>query len=87
MSAFDEGNPLRVVLNQEIDRYNKLLVFVRSSLVNLDKGIQGIQLISEDLEIILDNLADGRVPLAWKYCYYSLKPLASWVEDLIKRID
>lgn len=41
-SAYDEGNPLRVVLNQEIDRYNKLLVFVRQSLVNLDKGIQGI---------------------------------------------
>lgn len=28
-SAYDEGNPLRVVLNQEIDRYNKLLVFVK----------------------------------------------------------
>lgn len=62
-------------------------MFVRQSLINLDKGIQGIQLISEDLEIVMESLFEGRVPVSWKYCYYSLKPLSSWMEDLIKRID
>lgn len=33
------SNPLKVVLIQEIQRYNLLLELVRNQLVNLDKGI------------------------------------------------
>jgi len=82
----DESNPLKVVLVQEIARYNKLLLFVRMSLINLDKGICGLVLISEDLEIIMESLYEGKVPMSWKFCYHSLKPLQSWIEDLGKRI-
>jgi dynein heavy chain len=44
-----DQNPLKIVLIQEISRYNKLLSTVRKSLIDLDKGISGLVLISEDL--------------------------------------
>jgi dynein heavy chain len=47
---------------QEISRYNKLLNTVRNSLVNLDKGLSGLVLISEDLELIMYSLFDNKVP-------------------------
>lgn len=83
VNPHDESNPLKVVLLQEIARYNILLSLVRTSLINLDKGIQGLVLISEDLEEIMDSLYDSKVPESWKFSYYSLKPLYSWVDDLI----
>ena len=33
------------------------------------------------------NLYENRVPEKWKFCYHSLKPLQSWMLDLIKRIE
>jgi len=45
-----DGNPLKVVLMQEITRHNVLLDVVHVSLTNLEKGIHGIMLISEELE-------------------------------------
>lgn len=44
-----DQNPLKIVLVQEISRYNRLLSTVRKSLIDLDKGISGLVLISEDL--------------------------------------
>eukprot|EP01017_Pseudomicrothorax_dubius_P013221 TRINITY_DN1573_c0_g1_i8.p1 TRINITY_DN1573_c0_g1~~TRINITY_DN1573_c0_g1_i8.p1 ORF type:complete len:621 (+),score=147.25 TRINITY_DN1573_c0_g1_i8:113-1975(+) len=82
-----DANPLKIVLVQELMRYNKLLEKVRSSLMNLDRGLKGFILISEELENILNSLMDNRVPASWKFAYHSLKPLSSWVEDLIRRID
>lgn len=70
-----DQNPLKVVLMQEITRHNILLDVVHTSLTNLEKGIHGIMLISEDLEIIYDTLYNNKVPVAWSFCYYSLKNL------------
>lgn len=44
-----DQNPLKIVLVQEISRYNKLLRLVRKNLVDLEKGINGLVLISEEL--------------------------------------
>lgn len=41
-----DQNPLKIVLIQEISRYNKLLKLVRKNLVDLEKGINGLVLIS-----------------------------------------
>lgn len=71
---------------QEISRYNKLLFTVRSSLANLDKGLSGLVLISEDLESIMHSVSENKVPASWKFCYNSAKPLSSWVLDLERRI-
>lgn len=41
-----DQNPLKIVLIQEINRYNVLLKFVRKNLVDLEQGINGLVLIS-----------------------------------------
>lgn len=57
-----DANPLKVVLMQEISRYNNLLSVVKSSLINLEKGIHGFVLISEELERVMDFLFEAKVP-------------------------
>lgn len=46
LSTDEAPNPLKVVLLQEINRYNKLLAIVKKSLLNLELGISGQVLIS-----------------------------------------
>ena len=42
-----DQNPLKIVLIQEISRYNKVLRLVRKNLQDLEKGINGLVLICE----------------------------------------
>lgn len=35
----------------------------------------------------MQSLFENKVPLKWKFAYYSLKPLSLWIKDLNKRID
>lgn len=82
-----DENPLNVVLVQEIQRYNVLLRALRVSLIQLEKGIKGLVVISPELEEILTAIADNKVPKAWSFAYFSLKPLANWAEDLRNRYE
>jgi len=81
-----DQSPLKTVLLQEIDRYNVILRRVAKSLKDLQMGIKGLIVISSELEIVFDCLLQNKVPPAWKQGYYSLKPLSSWMNDLILRI-
>jgi len=81
-----DDDPYKIVLKQEITRYNKLLVTLEASLKSLLDGIKGRILISEDLEKIMESLFESKVPRAWKFTYPSLKPLNSWMVDLNARI-
>jgi dynein heavy chain len=79
---------LGVFVGQEIDRFNKLLSVMRSSLVNLDKAIQGTVVMSMELEMMFNDFLNNKVPLMWvKVGYPSLKPLSSWVPDLLLRLE
>jgi hypothetical protein len=49
-SKGDDPSALHVVLFQEVERYNGLLVGVRRSCVELQKGIQGLVVMSADLD-------------------------------------
>ena len=68
---FSEDNtPLKIVLLQEIERYNILLDDIYSSLVALQKGIQGLVVMSSDLEEIFKCIYEARVPSSWqKVCF------------------
>ena len=60
---------------------------MRSSLQDLDLAIQGYQVMSEVLDKMYVSLMNNKVPGNWeRYAYPSLKPLASWFEDLIERV-
>jgi len=81
-----DQTPLKTVLLQEVERYNVILAKVDKSLKDLQDGIKGLIVISSELEIVFDCMMQNKVPPAWKSGYYSLKPLSSWMTDLIARI-
>ena len=88
LRIFSEDNsPLKIVLLQEIERYNILLEDIGQSLVALQKGIQGLVVMSADLEEIFKCIYEARVPNSWQKMYPSMKPLAAWTRDLIQRVD
>lgn len=77
-------------VKQEIERFNKLLSVIRVAFTQLEKAIQGTVVMSMDLETMFGNFLDGKVPTTWTggaLGYPCLKPLASWMKDLIKRIE
>lgn len=57
--------PLEVVLLQEMERYNVLLRNMKTHLRDLQKGIQGLVVMSTDLEDIYVAVYEGRVPVLW----------------------
>ena len=80
-----DDSPNKVVLLQEITRYNILLKSLKKSLRVLEQGINGIVVISEEYEEIMINLNDNKVPKVWLFAYDSVKPLAAWSRDLKDR--
>ena len=69
------------VLCQEMLRYNKLLRVVRTSMQSLDKAIQGLLVMSADLEAVFKTLAIGGVPQMWKSVSFPcLKPVAGYFQ-------
>ena len=49
----------------QIERYNLLLDLIRKQLTELEKGIQGLVVMSADLEEIFNCVYDARVPAQW----------------------
>uniref|UniRef100_A0A8C8XZF1 Dynein axonemal heavy chain 2 n=1 Tax=Panthera leo TaxID=9689 RepID=A0A8C8XZF1_PANLE len=82
-----DPSPLNVVLLQEIQRYNKLMETILFSLTDLEKGIQGLIVMSTSLEEIFSCIFDAHVPPLWGKAYPSQKPLASWTRDLATRVE
>ncbi|KAI3385375.1 hypothetical protein SNEBB_009845 [Seison nebaliae] len=83
----EDDSPLTVVLLQEIQRYNILLAVIKNSLVDLQKGIKGLVVMSTQLDDIFNSIYNGDVPESWKVTYPSLKQLGSWTRDLLQRIE
>lgn len=83
----DDMNPLNVVLLQEIQRYNALLGVIRTSLIDLEKGIKGLVVMSSDLEEVFTRIYNAQVPKLWSKAYPSMKPLGSWTRDLVQRVE
>eukprot|EP00742_Colponemidia_sp_Colp-10_P004283 GILJ01004568.1.p1 GENE.GILJ01004568.1~~GILJ01004568.1.p1 ORF type:complete len:2868 (+),score=508.60 GILJ01004568.1:1-8604(+) len=80
-------NALSVFLDQEMSRFNSLLSVISTSLSTLQKAIKGVVVMSEPLEEMFNALLYQKVPPLWeRNAYPSLKPLGSWVNDLIKRV-
>ena len=57
------------------------------SLEQLEKGIRGLVVISPELEAMLSSISQQIVPLAFDFAYFTMKPLASWFEDLKLRYE
>eukprot|EP01035_Chromulina_nebulosa_P017107 gene17107-22621_t len=82
-----DPDPLKTILFQELDRYNKLLSSISSSLSTIIKVTQGTASVTSELEDVMLSLGQLKVPRQWGTTYPSLKPLGSWYKDLKQRID
>jgi dynein heavy chain len=82
-----DPDPLKTVLYQELDRYNSLLQTLRRTLSTIIKVTQGTALVTAELEEVMLALSQQRVPRLWGATYPSLKPLGSWMKDLVLRIE
>ncbi|ELW49567.1 Dynein heavy chain 14, axonemal [Tupaia chinensis] len=79
---------LLIFLKQEIERFDKLLSVIHKSLKDLQLAIKGEIILTPELEEIYDSILNTRVPTLWqKHAYKSCKPLSSWVNDLIQRLN
>uniref|UniRef100_A0A8C2TLH0 Dynein axonemal heavy chain 1 n=1 Tax=Coturnix japonica TaxID=93934 RepID=A0A8C2TLH0_COTJA len=79
---------MNTVLVQEVIRYNNLLEVIAQSLKDLLKALKGLVVMSSQLELMADSLYNNSVPTMWNAkAYPSLKPLASWVNDLVQRVE
>jgi len=79
---------MSTVLNQEVLRFNRLLETIHRSLRELLKALKGLVVMSAPLERMTASIYTNKVPDMWEAkAYPSLKPLASWVNDLVARIN
>ena len=78
---------MNTVLTQELLRYNNLLSIIKQSLSTLRQAIKGKIEMSFEIEEMGHSIVLSQVPKVWKAISYpSLKPLSSWVNDLLKRV-
>ena len=79
---------LAIVLQQEMIKFNRLLNLMNSSLVDMKKAINGFIVMSSDLDAMYTSCMNNQLPGIWnKVSFATLKTLASWLKDVIFRID
>jgi dynein heavy chain len=78
---------MNTVLTQELLRFNGLTIEITTTLVEIRKALKGLVVMSLELEEMGNSMVIGKVPNMWsKISYPSLKPLGSWVFDLLERL-
>jgi len=79
---------MNTVLVQELLRFNRLLDVVQKSLRDLQRAIKGEVVMSPELEKVGEAMFNLQVPALWSAVSYpSLKPLGSWIADLLDRLS
>ena len=86
--ATDYHESMNTVLVQECERYNKLLVNMHVTLVALQKALQGLVVLSAELDAMGTAMFNQVVPANFtKVAYPSLKPCTAWYKDLLRRLE
>nr|CCC95695.1 unnamed protein product [Trypanosoma congolense IL3000] len=89
-TTMDNGlpNSMSTVLAHELVKYNKLIDAMRKSLHDLQKALQGLTVLSDDLDAMHNSFLSDQVPQLWSsVSYVSLKPLGAWYRDFLARVE
>ena len=79
---------MNTVLLQEILRYNTLLEVIKTTLSTLIQACDGVVVMTNELEHMGYQVRINQIPDIWrKKSYPCLKPLNSYIKDLLLRID
>merc|ERR1711865_206114 len=84
--TYDES--MNTVLVQELQKFNRLLAVMKSSLFTVQKALKGLVVMSADLDAMGTSLYNQKTPEMWEnVAYPSLMPLGAWTNDLVDRLD
>jgi len=79
---------MNIILLQELERYNKLINTIRSSLSSIKDALAGLIVFSFELEETLNFIKINKIPKVWMdNSYPSLKPLPGYIENIKQRVD
>jgi len=80
---------LHTVLHMELGKFNRLLVMLKDTLLNLVKATKGLVVFSPLLEKVAEGCLTNKTPGPWMPpggpSYPSLKPMLSYIEDFLLR--
>ncbi|KAJ9596605.1 hypothetical protein L9F63_012364, partial [Diploptera punctata] len=78
---------MEAIMIQEIIRFNRLIETIKTSLERILSVNKGLAVMTPDLDTCCSSILEDRTPAMWlKVSYPSLKPLGSYIDDLLRRI-
>ncbi|XP_072307391.1 dynein axonemal heavy chain 5 [Eucyclogobius newberryi] len=77
--------PMNIFLKQEVDRMQRIISRVRSTLSDLQLAIDGAIVMSDELRNALDGLFDARIPGAWLRLSWASASLGFWFSEFLER--
>lgn len=80
-------NSMSTVLSHELGKYNKLIERMMSTVLDMQKALQGLTVLSSDLDAMYSSLLSDQVPQLWSsVSYASLKPLGAWYREFLQKV-